>query len=1031
MDGDLKRDLKSVKDKIKDGIKEVIRKLGVETLDQKVKTDLGNLKRKIEGLRDEVTGSEIGNSKIVSKQLEELKRHKGTLDNTTSSSGSIHKAMSELDQKFQAVIQQPLSRAVTAVDSAIGELGGKFSLSVDKQNVQGIFGYIKEKVGEIKGTPGQNGRGGKGVDGIVARFKAYVTGVGENMKKETGTDGTVHSWLDKILTHNGVVVYRLGKYFGENKGGQLNTYYTKPAQLHAPIRDQTKAKLKEAGVYDEAKGQHEIKNNGPLTDRLASLKEFLEKYASVLDGKINVDNNTFVTDLVSKIEGAVKNGNHHSDYKQENLTSTVEATLAALTADARRTAGEINSLLLNVDRSGQPTDGSVAKFLDKTKEITDDLDSKLTQATSPPKPDPAGTSTESPAQAVDSRLKEVRDMVNTKIEGTFTTEVTKDLAAAVSELPTAVDNFNQQAQEQIRAAATTAIEKAAGQISEKGQEIKLDENGLMSTFETAHGKIRKDLDSELKKQVDKHIGQDDNTGGQADKVSITKDQFGSYYKHVVQPVNGTLTGKYSEGKLPEAIGKIESEGLEALEDKIGIKASGKAEITDATFTGPFKAIEDGLGDIGKMVDSEGTYFMDDTNRGITQFLDDLRSMIGNGTTSMFFTNTLEKIRPAIEKLHNKQFTSGPKEIDQAVTAIKGQLKELKEKLKNKLKPGDDVINALTILQRHGLSSTTWQNGKHFWPTNGNNGVTVDGLGKIEEDLKAQNDQLAKQNSKIGEAIWEIKKALACLGFKIQGLYTTDDVIDQLVWLGKLIGKGTDKAKNNLQGIYVKIKQLQEGEFTQKPQAIEQANEEIKAELTTLQNELQGSQGNDVIKTLEDLQSTGLGGGDWKKDDNEKGLAKINSELQGQQNTLGQQPGEIQTGVSQITTEFQRLQKQLTEEVTEKLKKLRESGLGSGQTWDIDDNSAKGLTKITADIATIKTKDVEDLKDKLKELCTAIRTEANELSRDLKRLKGDGLTEMKKIYSDLYDLYFGPLNDVIQSLKAFDKYAVLAASLICF
>ncbi|GBE61774.1 Extracellular matrix-binding ebh [Babesia ovata] len=489
MDQSLKMDLRTVREEIKKGISQVIDTLQVKTLDSFVKKDLKALREKIEGLKD---------GTLANSQLEALKQsaQKKSLDELAGDDDakSIVRLTKGLDKKFKDSIQQPLNNKLQQVDQAIQTLGGKFSLSVDKQNVQGIFGYIKEKVGEIKGTPGQNGRGGKGVDGIVARFKAYVTGVGENMKKETGTDGTVHSWLDKILTHNGVVVYRLGKYFGENKGGQLNTYYTKPAQLHAPIRDQTKAKLKEAGVYDEAKGQHEIKNNGPLTDRLASLKEFLEKYASVLDGKINVDNNTFVTDLVSKIEGAVKNG---ISTNNQNLIPTVEAVLAALTADARRTAGEINSLLLS-DNSG-----NVAKMIDNMQQIVNDLDTNLKAATdnSGQSAPPHGPN-ESPAQAVDSKLEEVKTEVKT-LNDKFKTQVKQDLQNAVDELEPAVDTFNGVAVDQIKAAARTAIGKAAEQIGKDDNIVLGKTNKLMEKFEETFTPIKDSLKKNLDAQVER------------------------------------------------------------------------------------------------------------------------------------------------------------------------------------------------------------------------------------------------------------------------------------------------------------------------------------------------------------------------------------------------------------------------------------------------------------------------------------------------------------------------------------------------
>ncbi|GBE62555.1 Extracellular matrix-binding ebh, putative [Babesia ovata] len=362
-----------------------------------VKGDLGTLKGKISELGNGLEGDGKSNE-LVKDKLEALEKQKEQLEKVTGKpTGSIHMAMGQLEGNFKTHIQKPLNLAVSAVDEAIGTLGGKFD---SKQNIAGIFEHIKSKVGEIKGS---ERRKKSGVDGIVARFQTYVREVGRNMQCQT----TLQAWLDKILTHNGVVVYRLGKFVGDNKGGQLNGKYNSEKGMHDPIKEKTKAKLKAANVYGYAESESPVESNGLLTVMLTSLMKFLDAYANKLDGRINVDNNTFVTELVSKIEGDVKNGNRYSGYNNQHLTPTVEAVLAALTANARRTAGEIGSLILSIDRSGQPSEGSIASILDQITPIATKLHGQLEGATKTPGP-PTGPNV-SPAQAVDSRLQAVRN----------------------------------------------------------------------------------------------------------------------------------------------------------------------------------------------------------------------------------------------------------------------------------------------------------------------------------------------------------------------------------------------------------------------------------------------------------------------------------------------------------------------------------------------------------------------------------------------------------------------------------------------
>ncbi|GBE62851.1 hypothetical protein, conserved [Babesia ovata] len=353
----------------------------------------------------------------------------------------------------------------------------------------------------------------------------------------------------------------------------------------------------------------------------------------------------------------------------------------------------------------------------------------------------------------------------------------------------------------------------------------------------------------------------------------------------------------------------------------------------------------------------------------------------------------------------------PAAIDGAVTLIKVELQDLRGKLKNS--NNDDVIERLEDLKNNGLVNGDW-------PVNGK---PLSGLGKIESDLSAELKTLKDQPNAIDTAIRHIKAELGRIGIKLNSFVMSDDLTDQLERLAKYIGKSKNGFSVDLVIIQKAIKALQSGKFSTEPKAIEDANEAIKLELKELQGELQGDKpGNDVINTLKDLQTNGLSGGDWKKDANTKGLTKINSELQHQQITLNGQPGNIDQGVQQITDELNSLRETLENQVTDKLRKLKDHGLNDGgNNWTLNGDADKGLTKITTDIEAIKTRDVDQVKEKLKELCTAIRMEANELSRDLKRLKGDGLTELTGIKNRLSDLLSEQVRGVIRELKGFLKF----------
>ncbi|GBE62494.1 Extracellular matrix-binding ebh, putative [Babesia ovata] len=1026
MDGDLKKDLKKVKEEIKKGIKDVIEDLNVLSLDTKVKEDLQALRGKILGLSSNVGDRSDDDSNIVGDQLKDLKNAKMQLDVLTDKdTGTIQMETKNLETNFKEKIQGPLNTKVQEVGTAIGELGGKFDSKVT--SIDGILGKIKGEVGKIQGKPGRD----SGLEGIVKKVKeltnAFVKGRGNN----SGFNGRVGGWLEGVIGNGkgrpGTRDHKPGLQAVTSWLQQSKDAVTKHKYKESDFTDQVKNKIMQQTEISHAiaAAQGKIKQvvDGKVVDNLSAIVSACEEFVKELDKKITKTEIERFAPAIAKEIQRWMDGQGLQNFTQEaDLTTAVKYILVALCASVRQVGNEINSL--GTDKFGQ--------ILDQIKPIVDELNEQLEAATSKP----TGQN-ESPAKAVDMRLGEVKNEVNNNIVTKFRENVIKELKEAVRGLPGAVQEFDRQAQTQIKAAAETAITKAAEEIkTQSGNE--LDVKATVETFHKAHDDIKKTLQGKLNEEVETHIGEDDPPAPAGDpKFKLAEEHFKTYNSHVDQnSVKAFDTNNPDDlkGQLPEKIQSISKEGLRSLTDVIDASGGADKQITQQTFTGPFVEITKQLEEVRKWVDERnGTGFTGETipGKGVKNYLEHLKNGLNNGPFADGYSG-LENIKTTIQNLHNNQFTTQPAAIGTAVQEIKTELKKLREKLKGKYGSKQDVITALTIIKRDGLSNGDWHNGNNFWTPNGE---PLSGLGRIENELKEQNDELDEQNKQIGDAmkivIQEIKAVLRNVGMKLKHDYITDDVVDHLQWLKHRIGQGTPY-NGNLQKIYNAIRHLHDKPFNTHPDDIHKANSTIKLELTALQNVLLGSQGKeDVINTLDDLQNVGLSGDMWDKNTQGKGksLKNIQDYLNTQQTTLSSQPTAIRGGVDQITGELTKLQKQLSDDVTKKLDDLKNHGLGSKQNWDIDEHSAKGLTTITADIEAIKSKDVDSVKHYLIALCSAIKHNARDLRDILKEVKEILLDkQLRKFYSDLYDLYFGPLNDVIQSLKAFDKY-VLAASLI--
>ncbi|GBE62033.1 Extracellular matrix-binding ebh, putative [Babesia ovata] len=854
MDKSLKIDLKKVKDEIKKGITRIIEDLKVLKLDEKVREDLKSLKQKIEGLRSKVDGSTVNNTELVSEHLKLLESAKEPLHTLASKDGdkSIVNLTGELDSKFQREIQQPLSRAVGAVDKAIGALGEKFTISGSKNpgTIHEILGHIHKEVAAIKGEPGSWNvwflEGGKGVEGI----KNSVTNYFDAFSGTTKFEERVSGWTEQTILHyNGLVrkIINMRGPYDEAEKDKFNN-------VAGEIRKKLLSDADEAGRKVQS-----VKNGdgGDIAKSIQAVKEGCENFANALDEKLKSGALSASVDQIQKglqdqhfnypkcvcVCGAVgcdKCTNCDQFCKKKSF---VVAVLCALTSTARQVGNELYSFALNNGK-----DGSLASMLDNAYKTTTDLDNQLGQATQPVH---QGTSNQdSPAGAVDNRLQVVRDEINTRIVNNFNNHVINELQRKVQELPTAVNQFDTEAQEQIKDAAKTAIEKAANQIEmESGSKNQVSVEQNMNTFHGAHQNIVNNLQEDLNKEVNKYIGEDDPpTGGQgvtAEKVKLPEDD--DHFKDYKGFVKAEELSKFLKatdlkdidqaGSLPLVIGDIKSEGLKTLSIIDPNIRGGADKINTTTFDDPFREITEELEAIAGLIDSEQstTPKPQDEKDGVKDYLKDLSGMLQNHNTVTLKSTLdpkinkdvkgLQAIHDKINNLQKETFNDKPAAIDTAVTAIRKELKDLRGS----------------------------------------------GLGKIESDLSEEIKRLPQETKNIDDAIKAIVWELARIKVKINHELYPFDVMDHLRRLGKKIGNTQNGYSDNLQQIQKVISELQKGPFSTQPETIGDTNDAIKGELKKLRGVLEGSTGDeDVMLTLKDLMGPGLG------DKNTKGVGKTNN-----------------------------------------------------------------------------------------------------------------------------------------------------------
>ncbi|CDR97012.1 hypothetical protein BBBOND_0309150 [Babesia bigemina] len=905
MDSDLKKDLFDVKTKIKQGITEVISTLQVNKLGERVREDLVKLRERIGNLKGKVNKNEKNGGTLVKKELDALDQAKNTL--TEESRKIKEQKLKEMDQRFNSAIKESLNQEVEKVTTAIQTLYGKINpkndsaSETDKKQLHKIFEHINNEVEKIKGKAGSSASDpiAKGLDGIVSKTKGLVRGFGDRNKSGHGFSQRVDGWIGNILGIN------------QNTGGKqikgmeaviswIKEYDSRVNERNNALKDQFKQKIKEALNEQITAGQDKISLRDvkeSIVENLTKVKEACDTFADALDAKLTkVEIEKTIAPIVRNIQGS-SGGAGTSGGNAEHLTTAVKTALIALCRCVKQVASEIDFLGVRM----------FGGIIDETKKTVDGLNTNLTNAAK------TGTPAIGTAQAVDNAIDKVREEVK-GLEQKFE-QVKKPVEEAVRDLDTAVDTFDKQAQQQVKDAAEGAIKAAAKEIS-NSDNVDLDEAlSKMQNFHEAHQKINDELPTQLESLLNEHIGRDGKVGG-GDTVSLKHTlSLGAYRKHIKQ--NGG-----DEGKLKQAIERIR----DGVDDALKMAdPSVKKTIEELTFNSAFALIASELLGITHLVNGTNS-FVDGGEQGVKALLTELHKGIGKNKLADT-EKGLEAIIEAIRDMQKEAFGTKPKAIEKIATDIKAQVEDLKKKLKSGDK--DPIINALKDLKDAGLASGQW---------NGNDGRQVDGLLRIYEDLQMQSGKVPDQTGIIGEAIKKIRWELLKLGYKLDNLFTDDDILDKLKELQRKIGKDAHIDGDNLRAICSIIEKLQNGQLTRQPTVIEGAQEVIAKELERLQGELRNGNGNGVINAIENLRDIGLSENTWVKAEHNKGLQLIENELKEQQESLAQQPGQFNSGVEKIITMIAKLRKELIDGnsgkdgVIDVLVRLKDNGLTEGE-WE--------------------------------------------------------------------------------------------------
>ncbi|CDR93692.1 hypothetical protein BBBOND_0100210 [Babesia bigemina] len=365
---------------------------------------------------------------------------------------------------------------------------------------------------------------------------------------------------------------------------------------------------------------------------------------------------------------------------------------------------------------------------------------------------------------------------------------------------------------------------------------------------------------------------------------------------------------------------------------------------------------------------------------------------------------LQQIENDLQR-QQKSLTGQAKQIDAGVKLITTVLDELRTALQGSSgNPKIDVIRWLRELLTKGLNGTEWDTGK---------GKKIASLGQIKKDLRGQNDKLAAATKKIEDAtntvMSETQDMLRKASQKLSGDLISDTIVKNLQLLEKMIGRGQNGDSESLQAIQKVISGLQAQQFDVRSKAIEEAKHKVEHELTRLEGELVTH----VADPLKHLIQQGFGNGDqWNG--NAKGFDNINHHLQRQQETLSQQPKDIQGGVTIITTELDELRTVLQGTANDKPENKGVIKNLEFMAKHIGEGDNEGLKKLKSDMESLKKNQGQDITNNLDQLSRDIQHAAAYADWHVTHLENPHINgKLKGIQDGLDNLRLTDLADAIR------------------
>ncbi|GBE60000.1 hypothetical protein, conserved [Babesia ovata] len=396
----------------------------------KVESDLETLRNHIWELTTGMHSEPTGNV-LVKKALEDLKSAKQPLDKiTVSKESSALPEDGNLELRFDGVIHQPLNSKVKAVDTAIGALCKAVGES-EKQTVTAFLENVSKQVEDI----GKIGQDSDQLNNLFTAVTDYVGWAGD------GFDKKVQQWVGTIVdtakTEASLYLYLTAKTQDANW------------KTISEVKEKIKSHVfKEITQYGGDKPALDANN---VQTTLSSVKTYLMKIPQ------SINPNLKASSIAQAIDPELRTSAGSFPPTKSDLEVAVTTVLAAISAKATKDSAEI----------GRFTDSPEMTFLNGVIGKTLSLAGQIGRALN---------------ADVDGKLSEVSDQVK-KLNDTFKYSVKNGLETAVSA-------FNNAAISQIKSAATAAITAAVGKFKgDSHGSIKLEKNGLMSSFEGANEKL--------------------------------------------------------------------------------------------------------------------------------------------------------------------------------------------------------------------------------------------------------------------------------------------------------------------------------------------------------------------------------------------------------------------------------------------------------------------------------------------------------------------------------------------------------------